>query len=66
MSVGLGMTPDEWQELRSKVDDSFWVLRVIGTPRSRPSLPPRSHPDLRQVIPLFRMTMTDSRVELTS
>ena len=30
MSVGLGMTPDEWQELRSKVDDSFWVMRIIG------------------------------------
>lgn len=34
MSVGLGMTPDEWQELRSQVDDSFWVMRVIGMPLS--------------------------------
>ncbi|KAK2465192.1 hypothetical protein APHAL10511_002546 [Amanita phalloides] len=32
MSVGLGMTRDEWQELRSQVDDSFWVMRVIGYP----------------------------------
>ncbi|TFK52566.1 Clavaminate synthase-like protein [Heliocybe sulcata] len=32
MSVGLGMTPEEWEELKSKVDDSFWVLRVIGYP----------------------------------
>lgn len=32
MSVGLGMTPDEWQELRSQVDDSFWVMRIIGIP----------------------------------
>jgi len=32
MSVGLGMTSDEWLELRSKVDDSFWVMRVIGYP----------------------------------
>lgn len=31
MSVGLGMTREEWQELRSQVDDSFWVMRVIGT-----------------------------------
>ncbi|TFY77190.1 hypothetical protein EWM64_g6823 [Hericium alpestre] len=29
MSVGLGMTPEEWQELRRQVDDSFWVMRVI-------------------------------------
>ena len=34
MSVGLGMTPDEWQELRSQVDDSFWVMRIIGMPLS--------------------------------
>ncbi|KAJ7044108.1 hypothetical protein C8F04DRAFT_689538 [Mycena alexandri] len=32
MAVGLGMTPDEWQELRSQVDDSFWVMRAIGYP----------------------------------
>ncbi|KAI0372124.1 Clavaminate synthase-like protein [Pilatotrama ljubarskyi] len=32
MATGLGMTPDEWAELRSKVDDSFWVMRVIGYP----------------------------------
>ncbi|KAJ3716917.1 Clavaminate synthase-like protein [Lentinula raphanica] len=32
MAVGLGMTPDEWQELRSSVDDSFWVMRAIGYP----------------------------------
>ena len=30
MSVGLGMTREEWQELRSQVDDSFWVMRIIG------------------------------------
>lgn len=30
MAIGLGMTPEEWSELRSKVDDSFWVMRVIG------------------------------------
>jgi len=32
MAVGLGMSSDEWHELRSKVDDSFWVARVIGYP----------------------------------
>ena len=30
MATGLGMTPEEWAELRSKVDDSFWVMRIIG------------------------------------
>ncbi|KAJ6477458.1 hypothetical protein C8R47DRAFT_1140638 [Mycena vitilis] len=32
MAEGLGMTPDEWQELRNQVDDSFWVMRAIGYP----------------------------------
>jgi isopenicillin N synthase-like dioxygenase len=32
MAAGLGMTPEEWEELRAQVDDSFWVLRVIGYP----------------------------------
>lgn len=30
MAEGLGMTKREWEELRSQVDDSFWVMRVIG------------------------------------
>ena len=30
MAVGLGLTSEEWQDLRSQVDDSFWVMRVIG------------------------------------
>jgi hypothetical protein len=30
MAVGLGMTPEEWQDLRNQVDDSFWVMRAIG------------------------------------
>ncbi|KAL7279975.1 hypothetical protein ACG7TL_006386 [Trametes sanguinea] len=30
MATGLGLTPEEWHELRSKVDDSFWVMRIIG------------------------------------
>ncbi|KAI0061684.1 Clavaminate synthase-like protein [Artomyces pyxidatus] len=32
MSVGLGMTPEEWADLRDQVDDSFWVMRIIGYP----------------------------------
>jgi isopenicillin N synthase-like dioxygenase len=32
MAVGLGMTPDEWQELKASVDESFWVMRIIGYP----------------------------------
>ncbi|KIL67882.1 hypothetical protein M378DRAFT_159086 [Amanita muscaria Koide BX008] len=32
MAAGLGLTQDEWHELRSQVDDSFWVMRVIGYP----------------------------------
>ncbi|KAF8582141.1 Clavaminate synthase-like protein [Ramaria rubella] len=32
MAVGLDMNANEWHDLRSKVDDSFWVLRVIGYP----------------------------------
>lgn len=30
MAEGLGMTKEEWKELRAQVDDSFWVMRVIG------------------------------------
>ncbi|KAF9464175.1 Clavaminate synthase-like protein [Collybia nuda] len=32
MADGLGMTTNEWEELRSQVDDSFWVMRTIGYP----------------------------------
>jgi len=30
MAAGLGMTPEEWKELKGNVDDSFWVMRIIG------------------------------------
>lgn len=30
MSVGLGMTREEWKKLRAQVDESFWVMRIIG------------------------------------
>jgi len=32
MAVGLGVTPEEWEELRGNIDESFWVLRIIGYP----------------------------------
>ncbi|KAF8517425.1 hypothetical protein BU17DRAFT_49951 [Hysterangium stoloniferum] len=32
MAVGLGMASGEWEDLRSKVDESFWIMRVIGYP----------------------------------
>ncbi|PIL22559.1 hypothetical protein GSI_15248 [Ganoderma sinense ZZ0214-1] len=32
MAIGLGMTPEEWARLRSQIDDSFWVMRIIGYP----------------------------------
>jgi hypothetical protein len=30
MAAGLGMSSEEWAELRAQVDDSFWVMRIIG------------------------------------
>ena len=30
MADGLGLTKEEWEELKSQVDDSFWVMRIIG------------------------------------
>jgi hypothetical membrane protein len=30
MAYGLGMNAEEWDELRAQVDDSFWVMRIIG------------------------------------
>ena len=31
MAVGLGVTPEEWEQLKGNVDDSFWVMRIIGS-----------------------------------
>lgn len=31
MAYGLGMDEEEWQELRAQVDDSFWIMRIIGS-----------------------------------
>jgi hypothetical protein len=30
MATGLGMTSAEWEDLKAQIDDSFWVLRIIG------------------------------------
>ena len=30
MATGLGMSDAEWEDLKDKVDDSFWVMRIIG------------------------------------
>ncbi|KAH7102542.1 Clavaminate synthase-like protein [Auriculariales sp. MPI-PUGE-AT-0066] len=30
MAVGLGMSDNEWGDLKGKVDDSFWCMRIIG------------------------------------
>ncbi|KAF8500989.1 Clavaminate synthase-like protein [Russula emetica] len=32
MATGLGMTNAEWEDLKAQIDDSFWVLRIIGYP----------------------------------
>jgi isopenicillin N synthase-like dioxygenase len=32
MAYGLGMGAEEWHELRAQVDDSFWIMRIIGYP----------------------------------
>lgn len=32
MAIGLGMTQEEWEELKACVDHSFWVMRIIGYP----------------------------------
>ena len=65
MATGLGMTPEEWAELRSKVDDSFWVMRIIGkivlARHDRPHLTDRSPQD---TLP-FRMTTMASRAGRT-
>ncbi|KAG6330250.1 hypothetical protein ID866_8839 [Astraeus odoratus] len=32
MANGLGLSEEEWKELRGQVDQSFWILRIIGYP----------------------------------
>ena len=38
MAAGLGVTAEEWEELKGNVDDSFWVMRIIGSWVSPPSV----------------------------
>jgi hypothetical protein len=35
MCDGLGMDDAEWEGMRGLVDDSFWVMRVIGAPKKQ-------------------------------
>lgn len=42
MADGLGMSEDEWMELRGMVDESFWVMRVIGKLYHTTDMPGRS------------------------
>ena len=30
MAMGIGMTNAEWEDLKAQIDDSFWILRIIG------------------------------------
>lgn len=39
MACGLGMDAEEWHELRAQVDDSFWVMRIIGSSPTMPGSP---------------------------
>jgi hypothetical protein len=63
MADGLGMSPEEWQELRSQVDDSFWVMRVIG--RSIRRSWSWVVFDVMQAIHLYQMITTASPVAPT-
>lgn len=38
MAYGLGMDAEEWHELRAQVDDSFWVMRIVGSSPTTSSL----------------------------
>ena len=66
MATGLGMSTDEWAQLRNKVDESFWVMRVIGVYYAIFCVSFRgAYIDVHsmQGIPRFPTTMTDSRAE---
>ncbi len=67
MAVGLGMTQEEWAELKSKVDDSFWVMRIIGTSIISYLLSSSSFlKHLSKDIRPYQMTTMVSHAELTS
>ena len=64
MAIGLGMTPEEWLDLKGKVDDSFWVMRIIGESSLFLEMLVEAHS--LQGIPLYRMITTVSRAVPTS
>lgn len=66
MAVGLGMSPDEVEDLKSQVDDSFWVMRVIGMYCAHILLLSVTQPPARQVIPHYPTTSRAIRAEPTS
>ncbi|KAJ3513036.1 hypothetical protein NLJ89_g3174 [Agrocybe chaxingu] len=45
MSAGLGMTHEEWAELRNQVDDSFWVMRYPPLPDDHDGISCGAHKD---------------------
>jgi hypothetical protein len=49
MAAGLGLSDDEWAGLRAQVDDSFWVMRVIGLPPASLRPPLAAHPHVRRL-----------------
>ena len=62
--MGLGMTNAEWEDLKAQVDDSFWVLRILGLLATVRRSTPR--PNLKwQDTLLFPLTIRDSLVEPT-
>lgn len=60
MAAGLGMTSNEWAELQAQVDDSFWVMRVIGALFGRRSLCTTDNLILEQGTRHFPMITMDS------
>jgi hypothetical protein len=63
MATGLGMTDAEWEDLKDKVDDSFWVMRIIGL--SAALFYPRSSPGAQGIRHSLTIMM-DFLVALTS
>lgn len=66
MALGLGMRPDEWTELLGQVDDSFWVMRIIGKSSSIPILLLYPEIDNLQDIRLYRVVTMVFLAVLTS
>lgn len=65
MAAGLGVTSEEWEELRENIDDSFWVLRVIGSSIVPPPAWSEAKPIIQGTLH-YQMITTDSHVARTS